>query len=117
MQKDSPDEVKKVFEATVKFYRPFGKLCSLVENALTDEIRGLSLLPLLCVTRNNLTFFPGQSESGLLFRADSTTLRLWSAFMNHEADSYRRHCVGPLFQAVQTLDKPLQVSKLLLLLL
>jgi len=90
MQKDSPDEVKKVFEATVKFYRPFGKLCSLVENALTDEIRG-------------------QSESGLLFRADSTTLRLWSAFMNHEADSYRRHCVGPLFQAVQTLDKPLQI--------
>lgn len=45
----------------------------------------------------------------LLFRGESVGVRLWSTFMGQEANEYRLYCSQPLFQAVEALDRPLEV--------
>lgn len=53
-------------------------------------------------------YWPSE-EMALLFRGESVGVRLWSTFMGQEANEYRLHCSQPLFQAVEALDRPLEV--------
>lgn len=112
--------MRKVFEGVVRLNRDAGKIRHLLECTLAADIKahnqGTRTQSHTHMTAHAHAHTLGMShlfwrseEMALLFRGESVGVRLWSTFMGQEANEYRLHCSQPLFQAVEALDRPLEV--------
>lgn len=92
LMQEGGEEMRNVFEGVVRLNRDAGKIRHLLECTLAADIKAHN-----------------QEEMALLFRGESVGVRLWSTFMGQEANEYRLYCSQPLFQAVEALDRPLEM--------